>query len=252
MPNLSRDDNGKVWLTLKMDGGRLPVRQVKTALDEAGPDSYLHKVKGDYPSGFNHAERLECYTCHSAWLPTCYGCHITVDMSLSSESLTSGKVTPGKINGARAYVAVDSFVLMENVKGRIAPSMPSEKMFVTAIDAEGNTVFENKLRTGAQGQSGHGQRPVQPHTIQRYTNFSGCRTCHPGPGFENQDQVYGTIGLGTGRFVHTDDDGVVHVLDQIVKEGTYESTVLVGHEGEHVARPLPADVIQRMLDVEVE
>jgi hypothetical protein len=28
-----------------------------------------------------HLEKLECYACHSAWAPQCYGCHVKVDFS---------------------------------------------------------------------------------------------------------------------------------------------------------------------------
>ncbi len=28
-----------------------------------------------------HMDRMECYSCHAAWAPQCYGCHVKVDYS---------------------------------------------------------------------------------------------------------------------------------------------------------------------------
>jgi len=255
MPNLSRDEEG-TWLTRKADGERLQVSQIKELLDavpeEQRATSLLWQAKaplGD--NDFNHSKKLQCYSCHSGWMQNCYGCHVTVDMRSMGKSTLTGESSPGSAKGSRRFVATDSLVLMFDTRGRIAPSMPAERMFVTAINAEGDTVFADKVRPAAEGATGHGQRPVNPHTVQRFGNGL-CSNCHPKADGSNTDAVWGVAGLGTGRFQFEDAAGTTHVLDRIVvKEGdAYKSQVTVGHEGpEETARPLDGATIERMLDV---
>ena len=259
LEHLHRDDQGAVWLTGKIDGVRRRVPQVFDALQRSpDPSSPVQQAMGTWPSGFNHAEELECYTCHSAWIPNCYGCHVTVDMQQQQRSLVSGATTAGLVTGTRGAVTVDQLVLMINHEGRIAPSMPTERMFFTAIDADGVTQIDNAVRLGAPGAAaaggppGHGQRAFQPHTVRRVTRFGQCRTCHP-----SEDPAVGdgqariTAGFGSGRFLEVDGTGRQWILDQTVDPETFEPTVTVGHPEPVESRPLPRDVIERMLGVVV-
>jgi hypothetical protein len=249
MPNLKQDDDG-IWLIRKSDGERLKVTQIKESLDEAAEGSALHQTKSNLSDDFNHSKNLQCYTCHSGWMPNCYGCHVTVDLRRSAASTLTGAVSPGAPAESRQYVATDSLVLMFDTRGRIAPSMPAEKMFVTAIDAEGADVFRDKVRPGSdEGATGHGQRPVNPHTIQRYPQNAICSTCHPLEDGSNTDAVWGVAGLGSGRFPFEDESGEVHQLDRIVTDESFESQVTVGHELTEKARPLDQSTIEGMLDV---
>ena len=171
LPNLQRDENGKVWLIGKVDGKAHEVTQVKKALEESAHDSFLRKSMGRDDNGFSHLDELSCDTCHSGWTPNCYGCHVTVDMSSVQRSLISGNSTPGKVLGTRKWVTTDDLILMHNTDGKITPSMPSEKMFFTAINGAGETVIDNAVRTTVHGDVGHGQRAFHPHTTQRWSPF---------------------------------------------------------------------------------
>ncbi len=251
LQNLSRDADGTVWLTTKRSGTRLKVPQIAESLAQADPASALHRSMGRDANGFSHAESLECYTCHAAWIPTCYGCHVSVDMREVQRSLVSGRQTPGAITGTRRWVAVDDLILLLDTEGRIAPSQPSEKMFFNAIDGDGVVRIDKRVRTGPGGQPGMGQRAFQPHSIRRWSPFMRCTRCHPVEGtFENQERVYQAIGLGTDRYLETDGAGKTWSLDRILSD-TYAPQALIGHDEPKVSRPLTPEIIGRMLGVEV-
>jgi hypothetical protein len=251
LTHMTRDDDGEYWLTTKVSKKTLRVPQVKTALDKAPADSTLFHSMGRDESGFSHLDNVACHTCHSAWMPNCYGCHVDVDMRKIQRSLISGAMTPGKIKGSRKWVAVDDLILMLDTQGRVAPAMPSEKMFFTATDGAGNVLIDKQVRKGPQGQPGMGHRTFNPHTIQRWSPFMRCDRCHLVEGtHENEERVRQAMGLGTDRYIEVDGNGKEWRLDQVVNDEG-ESQVLVGHDHPNKSRPLTLEIMDRMLAVEV-
>jgi hypothetical protein len=251
LKNLERDEEGTVWLKRKMDGYKLEVKQVKASVENADDGSYLHRSMGRDENGFSHMDNMACHTCHSGWMPNCYGCHVKVDMSDLQRSLIDGFSTPGRVQGSRKWVATDDLILMLDSLGRISPSMPAERMFFTAVNGDGETVIDNEVRTGPKGELGFGHRAFSPHTIQRWSPWMRCDRCHMVQDtHENAETVNVTIGLGSDRYIETDGAGNQYRLDQILDED-YEPLVLVGHDEPSVSRPLTKEIIERMLSVEV-
>ncbi len=248
---LEKDENGDFWLTTKVSGKRLKVPQVKAAIGKASHSSHLFKSMGRDENGFSHLDSMTCHTCHSAWMPSCYGCHVTADMREVQRSLISGVSTPGRLSGARQWVATDDLVLMVDHQGMISPSMPSERMFFTAIDGAGNVVIDNQVRRGPNGEVGFGQRAFNPHTIRRWSPWMRCDRCHLVEGtHSNQEQFNLTVGFGTDRYITEDGDGNEYRLDQLLTPD-YEPTVLVGHNQPETSHPLTQEIIERMQAVEV-
>jgi hypothetical protein len=252
LTNMERDDDGRVWLTGKLSGKRHEVTQIARSVAEADPSSRLVQEMGRQPDGFSHLDRMECYACHSAWLPTCFGCHVEVDMSKAQRSLIDGRSTPGRAIGGRRWVETDVLIFMLNTEGRISPSMPAERMFFTAINGEGDTVIDKQVRRGPGGSPGMGHRAFPPHTVQRVTPFMPCRMCHPiRDTAENLPLLMQRVGLGSDQFLEEDGDGKVWALDQVLTED-FDPTVLVGHDEPFESRPLTSEIINRMLSVEVD
>jgi hypothetical protein len=251
LTHLSKDEDG-IWLTGKVSGERLKVTQISESLAGADHGSQLFKEMGRDEDGFSHLDRMECYACHSAWIPTCFGCHVEVDLSKTQRSLVGGRTTPGSVVGSRRWVETDVMIFMLNTEGRIAPSMPAERMFFTAINGAGETVIDSQVRRGPNGQPGMGHRAFPPHTVRRTTNFMACRTCHPIRGTaENMDDLAQLIGLGSDQFLQEDGDGVLWPQDRLLTED-FEPTVLVGHDEPLESRPLTTEIIENMLGVEVD
>ncbi len=251
LSHLERDTEGNVWLRGKLSGKRHPVSQIKRLIDNAAPGSFLHASMGRDGQGFSHLDKLECYTCHSAWVPTCFGCHVTVDMSKTQRSLIDGAETPGNVTGGRRWAETDILLLMLNTEGRVSPSMPAERMFFNAIGADGSTIIDKAVRVGPDGSPGNGQRAFPPHTVRRTSPFMACQVCHPIAGTgQNMEALMQTLGFGSTQFIEEDGQGTPWAQDRIMNEA-YGTEVLVGHDDPNKSGPLPAEMIERMLQVEV-
>ncbi len=251
LKHLSRDAKGVVWLTTKITGKRLKVIQIKKSVENARPQSYLHRLMGRDSKGFSHMDTIACSTCHSAWIPNCYGCHIKVDMRKLQRSLISGFSSPGKITGGRKWVTVDDMILMINIQGQISLSMPAERMFFTAIDGTGKKVINKQVRRGPQGQIGHGHRAFSPHTIRKWSPFMGCARCHLREDGKNKTKIDLAVGFGTDRFLETDGNGKTWRLDQ-VQDRNFKPVVLIGHNEPKKSTPLTAAIVKRMLSFKLK
>lgn len=187
---------------------------------------------------------LACDSCHSGWAPACYGCHVEVDMVDIQRSLVDGRLTNGRITETPGVVETDSLVLMLDGRGRVAPSIPGQRLFVTALDGEGTRVIDRQARSGRDGRPGMGQRAVAPHTVRRASPWSTCARCHPTASFDNEDRVYEAAGIGTGRRTQTDGDGVVWDLAETHDSRTGAARVMAVEGG-----PLTPEIVRRMLSV---
>jgi hypothetical protein len=152
-----------------------------------------------------HLGTMECYSCHSAWAPQCYGCHVKVDYSGGKKSVDwvetgntrfpdgrtadsnweeSAPKQPGKISESRSYLRWEYPVLGVNGEGRVTPIIPGCQQITTVIGPDGKTLVNSKIwRTppsleggGDEGQRGLDMTPAQPHTVRREART--CVTCH--------------------------------------------------------------------------
>jgi hypothetical protein len=152
-----------------------------------------------------HMEKLECYACHSAWAPQCYGCHVKVDYSgkktstdwiasgnrqfpdgHTAESKRNGSAVkgPGTASEARGYLRWENPVLGINGEGRVTPIIPGCQQITTVIGPDGETLVQNKIwrtpanleNSGPEGQRGIDMAPAQPHTVAREART--CASCH--------------------------------------------------------------------------
>ena len=251
LENLSEDAEGVIWLEGKIDGKLRRVPQLHSALLNADAESYVHLSMGRDENGFSHLDSLSCDTCHSGWMPNCYGCHVEVNMQTVQRSLISGNSTPGKIRGSRKWVATDDLILMHNTDGKITPSMPSEKMFFTAINGAGETVVDHAPRTTLDGEVGHGQRAFHPHTTQRWSPFMRCERCHLLSGGQNTELLDVVMGFGSDRYMEEDGEGTLWPLDRIQPTQSLPM-VAVGHNEPYPSAPLSQETIDKMLAVIVE
>ena len=99
---------------------------------------FLHLLPlEDGAAGAHHGTdhgALRCDTCHSGWLPSCYGCHVDLDMTQTKAYQTTGEEVAGRPTGSRRWVTLYDMVLMRNSEGKMAPSMPAERFFMTVTD----------------------------------------------------------------------------------------------------------------------
>jgi hypothetical protein len=143
-----------------------------------------------------HQERMECFSCHSRWVPQCHGCHDYYDQTKNRKDWLQYDTdarkfnqTPGKWPEWRTYVRYLEPALGLNAKGKVAPYMPACQVQFNAIDDKARIVgpFDNYIFRSVAGRSGIVQSPMQPHSVR--TEVRTCEDCHLNPK---------ALGLGIG------------------------------------------------------
>lgn len=176
-----------------------------------------------------HTSELECYTCHAAWAPQCYGCHVKVDYSGGKQNpdflkashdqdihgTTGGMrdlkkyLVPGKVTETRSFLRWEDPALAQNGEGRITPVIPGCQTTITVIGQDGEALLQNHIfkipnveGAGAEGQNAIDMSPVQPHTISKESRT--CESCH------SSDKALG-LGVGGGKL--NGDDSKTTIMD---------------------------------------
>jgi hypothetical protein len=135
-------------------------------------DTPHHTLKGH--------DRLSCQACHSAWIPQCYGCHLTYRKSKDQRDWISNTLTPGRWKESRSYVRFSTPTLGVRGRSGIFPLSPCQ-VFVSYFDAANSFQKERSFKTVNLSA-------FDPHTTS--TASRPCLECHGDPK---------ALGLGEGR-----------------------------------------------------
>ena len=246
--HLSRDDDGKVWLTGKVDGARHPVVQLVDLLAARPQNTNLQAAMGVNDAGVSHTDTMECWTCHTSWRPSCFGCHVSLDDRAMGRDHQSGLDVQGRATGGRNYQAIDFLALGINGRGKIDTLCPSMQILFEWIDSTGETRMTNRVRETAAGQIGYGWMPTFAHTVRPAAR--ACTQCHPDDVDSNAGRVAETYGFGdpSRGFFLTDDQGREHDLTQ-ARTPDGEPIVAFPHVGSGL---VPADRVARAMAVRIE
>jgi hypothetical protein len=171
--------SGLVTLLGKLTGATHTVPQLATlAAQPHGHDA-------------RHLAKTECFTCHTAWAPTCYGCHIKMDYTkytdridvafdhLANAHARQGwfRLTPG------VRIADPEPVLGVNWRGKAVPFVPRAQPLFSFVNGSGTLEYDFK-------KLGFAHNPIVPHTVVRASR--ACSSCHA------NDRAVG-LGLFTTR-----------------------------------------------------
>jgi hypothetical protein len=218
-------EQGKVVYYRKSDGAPLEM----AIPEEEKPH---HRMKGH--------ERLSCQACHTAWMPQCYGCHLTYRPSEHQLDWLTREPSAGRWKEARSYIRFSRPALGIRDGRDIYPLSPCQ-MFVSVFDEADR--FQKDRSFTVMNLSA-----FDPHTTAAGSRT--CLDCHGDPK---------TVGLGEGILhqgagglifrptydVQKSGLGISHALDAYVNlEGDPLQT---GHKGR--VRPFNKDEIDRILGV---
>ncbi len=159
---------GLVTLVSKLTGKVHPVPQLAT-LPTQPP--------GHEPA---HLAKTECFACHTAWAPTCYGCHIKMDytayrtpVDVAFDHLSQQYAKQGWFRlTAGVRFADPEPVLGLNWRGKVVPFVPRAQPLFTFVNAEGKAEY-------AFRKLGFAHNPIVPHTVVRQSRT--CESCHANP-----------------------------------------------------------------------
>ena len=205
---LTRRPDGAIVLTTRRTQKELVVPQTRDALDPRHPryDPDAARAKGVDDDDWSHADAIECSTCHSGWMPSCYGCHVELDLAGTGRYLTTAAIVPGALTTTMLGGALNDQTLLWNARGKLQGSMPAERLFLSLASAGegGSTPRFTMAPRSIAGAPSFGQRPIDPHTTRRESAFAACDRCHAVPdeagGLANEGLLDVTHGFGSHRF----------------------------------------------------
>jgi cytochrome c554/c'-like protein len=127
-----------------------------------------------------HLKKTECFTCHTAWAPTCYGCHIKMDyssytnpVSVSFDNLANEHSKQGWFRlTAGVRFADPEPVLGLNWRGKVVPFVSRAQPLFSYVNPAGVLEYDFK-------KLGFAHNPIVPHTVVKQART--CESCHGNP-----------------------------------------------------------------------
>src|SRR5438093_1451566 len=151
-----------------------------------------------------HADtRMTCLACHTAWVTSCFGCHLPMKANerkpaLHNEPDIQRNWTPYNFQTIRDDVfmlAIDPTVM----KHRIAPARSSCAILVGSQNPNREWVYSQQQTVSAEGFSGHAFSTFVPHTV-RATETRGCSDCHVSSRNDNNAWMAQVLMQGTNFY----------------------------------------------------
>ncbi len=222
-------EDGKLWQRSNIDKTRKwEVVQVKDTITP-GNEHYSEKSRlaktmqtdgttwgtaADAAHLAHPDQKMTCYTCHSSWTTSCFGCHLSMSANQKMPMLhNEGQST-------RNYTNYDFMVLRDDVYmlgvdgtvtgNKIAPVRSACAVVVSSQNANRNWLYQQQQTISAPGFSGQAFSTYVPHTV-RAKETKQCTDCHASASGDNnawlaQLMVQGTNFLNfMGKYIYVAD-----------------------------------------------
>ncbi len=154
---------------------------------------------------------MTCYTCHSSWTTSCFGCHLPMIANAKKPMLHNEGLT------TRNYTSYNFEVLRDDIymlgidgtvtKHRIAPTRSTCAVVVSSQNANRDWLYYMQQTISSEGFSGFGFSTYYPHTV-RATETKMCTDCHVSRDGDNNAWMAQILMQGTnlvnfmGRYVY--------------------------------------------------
>jgi hypothetical protein len=155
--------------------------------------------------------KMTCYTCHSSWMTSCFGCHLSQSANQKRPNLHNEGTDTRNWTSYNFQVLRDD-VFMLGVDGtvtgnRIAPVRSSSAVVVSSEDLNRQQVYAQQQTISAEGFAGQAFNTHVPHTV-RTRETKTCTDCHVSQAGDNNATLAQLMLQGTnfvnfmGRFVY--------------------------------------------------
>jgi hypothetical protein len=146
-------------------------RDAKTWGDaKAGDDLMAHRESS-----------MTCYTCHTSWVTSCFGCHLSME---ANRKMPNRHNEGGDSRNFTSYnfqvLRDDIFMLGKDgtVTGhRVAPVASRSAVLVSSRNQNREWIYHQQQTISAEGFSGQSFSTHVPHTV-RGKETQGCSDCH--------------------------------------------------------------------------
>ena len=177
LTNVVQNADGTLVLTSKVDGVE---HVIPTAMDIVSNNPLAACAMND-----NHLKAdggLECYSCHTSWVPNCFGCHFERDETQMGLNYITGEFEIGKVStNNKIFEALRHFSFGPNSEGKIAPYIVACHPIADVTAPDGSKKMDFVMPVTSNGLSGLGHNPVQPHTVRGAGEVRTCAECHRSP-----------------------------------------------------------------------
>jgi hypothetical protein len=156
-------------------------------------------------------ERMTCQTCHSSWITSCFGCHLSQTANQKKPALHNEPSTTRNWTSYNFQVLRDDVYMIGKdgsvTGGKISPVRSSSAVVVSSQDLNRQNVYQQQQTVSAEGYSGQAFNTHVPHTV-RTTETKTCTDCHVSARGDNNAIMSQLLLLGTnfvnfmGRFVY--------------------------------------------------
>jgi hypothetical protein len=126
-------------------------------------------------------DKMECYSCHTSWTPSCGGCHLPIEANWKTER---HHYEGGETRNYATYnpqVARDDMFLLGHREtaagGKIAPFRSSSALVLSSTNANREHIYVQQPPISASGFSSQAFNPHYPHT-ERKVETKTCTDCH--------------------------------------------------------------------------
>ncbi|MEQ9617353.1 MAG: hypothetical protein RLN60_04885 [Phycisphaerales bacterium] len=184
--------------TVRMEGGAI-------AWGDMPPDDEIHRLA-------HGTETMECYTCHTSWMTSCFGCHLPMQANERTPMLHNENLYTRNYTRYNFQVLRDDVYMLgrdSTVKGnRIVPVRSSSAVVVSSQNQNREWVYSQQQTISGEGYSGHPMNPHFPHATSGRGTTKNCTDCHVSRDGDNNAWMAQLLTQGTnfvnffGRYVY--------------------------------------------------
>ncbi len=146
-------------------------------------------------------ERVTCFSCHTSWVTSCFGCHLPMRANQKMPSLhNEGDVTRNFTPYNFQTLRTDTFMLGVDgdVTGnRVAPVRSTCAVLVGSQNSNREWVYSQQQTVSAEGYSGISFSTHVPHTVRK-DETKTCTDCHLSRAGDNNAWMAQLLTQGTG------------------------------------------------------
>ena len=194
--------------------------------------------------------KMTCYTCHSSWTTSCFGCHLPMYANAKKPMLHNEGLTTRNYTAYNFEVLRDD-IYMLGVDGtvtghRIAPTRSTCAVVVSSQNANRDWLYYQQQTISSSGYSGFGFSPYYPHTT-RGKETKVCTDCHVSKDGDNNAWMAQLLMQGTnlvnflGRYVYVALGE--HGLDAVTVAEHDDPPAIFGSDLQKIAYPSDYDKI---------
>ncbi|MBE7465068.1 MAG: hypothetical protein HS116_16445 [Planctomycetes bacterium] len=224
-----------------------------------------NKTWGDVPEDpsvlAHKTEKMDCYTCHTSWMASCFGCHLPMRANQNRDNIHyEGAHSRNWTQYNWQTLRGDVFMLGLDgtVKGnKVAPVRSACAVIVGSQNAQREWIYSQQQTVSAEGFSGQAFSPHYPHAVRGAGETKMCVDCHVSKAGDNNAWMSQVLMLGTNttnfmyRYVYVAcDDGGTHAV--VVTEQDEPQAVIGSTLHRDAFRERYAEHLERDMSLEHE